>query len=203
MVNREQIETKIKSYVDENKLGAFEALYMWSKGMSSKTIAGILSNKYDSVEGFDVMTKDISDLEIRGPSDNTEKTNEEVGAVIRDVFRKLQQPLLDKTTENLVGLRKSEKYLLLAMIRSSLFEKETIRPDDLKLAYHSIFGKTMKDRNFRKTLSYLEKIGIIYCQRRYRDEIESIMIPDFIYSIEREIEAKLPEVFVAEEKEES
>ena len=202
MVKRDQIESKMKGYVDENKLGAFEALYMWSKGIGSKTIAGVLSNKYDSVEGFDMMTKDIGDLEIRGPSDNIELTNEEVGVVIREVFRKLQQPLLDKITQKLVALRESEKNLLLAMIRSSLFEKEAIKPDDLKIAYHAIFGQAMKGRDFREALLYLEKVGIIYCDRPYRG-IETMIIPEYIYSIQTQIEEKLPKVIITEEKEES
>jgi len=200
MVKRDQIESKMKSYVDENKLSAFEALYMWSKGISSKTIAGVLSNMYDSVEGLDTITADINGLAIRGPSDNIELTNEEFGVVIRDVFHKLQQPLLDKITQNLVGLRESEKNLLLTMIRSSLFEKEAIKPEDLKIAYHAIFGEAMKDRDFMETLFYLEKIGIIYCDRAYRG-IETIMIPEYIYCIQSQIEKKLPKVIITEEKE--
>lgn len=200
MVKRDQIESKMKNYVDENKLSAFEALYMWSKGISSKTIAGVLSSMYDSVEGLDTITADISGLAIRGPSDNIELTNEEFGVVIRDVFHKLQQPLLDKITQNLVGLRESEKNLLLAMIRSSLFEKEAIKPEDLKIAYHAIFGEAMKDRDFMETLFYLEKIGIIYCDRAYRG-IETIMIPEYIYCIQSQIEKKLPKVIITEEKE--
>jgi hypothetical protein len=202
MVKRDQIESKMKSYVDENKLSAFQALYMWSKGISSKTIAGVLSNIYDSAEGLNTITADISGLQIRGPSESIELTNEEVGVVVRDVFRKLQQPLLDKITQNLVQLTESEKNLLLAMINSSLFEKETIKPDDLKLAYNAIFGQSMKDRDFTETLSYLEKLGIIYCDRSYRG-IETIIIPEYIYSIQTQIEAKLPRVVTTEGKEKS
>jgi len=202
MVKRDQIESKMKSYVDENKLSAFQALYMWSKGISSKTVAGVLSNSFDSAEGLNMITADITGLQIRGPSESIELTNEEVGVVIRDVFRKLQQPLLDRVTQNLVNLRESEKNLLLAMINSSLFEKETIKPDELKLAYHAIFGQEMKDRDFAEALSYLEKLGIIYCDRSYRG-IETIMIPEYIYSIQTHIEAKLPKVIITEEKSES
>jgi len=190
----------MKSYVEEDRLGAFEALYMWSKGISSRTIAAVLSNKYDSVEGFDTMTKDISDLQIRGPSENLELTNEEVGVVVRDVFRKLQQTLLDKIIQNLAGLRESEKNLLLAIIRSSLIEKETIKTDDLKIAYNSIFGEIMKDRDLIETLLYIEKVGIIYCDRPYRG-IDTIIIPEYIYSIQTQIEKKLPRVIITEEKE--
>ena len=200
MVKRDQIESKMKGYADENKLSALEALYMWSKGISSTTIAGVLSNKYKSVEGLDTITADTSSLEIRGPSDRVELTNEEVGVVIRDVFRRLQQPLLDEITQHLVGLRESEKHLLLAMINSSLFEKEAIELDDLKIAYHAIFRQTMKDRDFRETLLYLERLGIIYCDRGYRG-IEKIIIPEYIYSIQEQIEGKLPKVVITEEKE--
>jgi hypothetical protein len=203
MAKRDQIESKMKSYVDENKLGAFQALYMWSKGISSKTIAGVLSNNYDSAEGLNTITADIvAGLQIRGPSDVVELTNEEVGGVIRDVFRKLQQPLIDGIIQNLVHLRKSEKNLLLAMFNSSLFEKETIKLDDLKLAYHAIFGQEMKDRDFMEALSYLERLGIIYCDRGYRG-IETIIIPEYTYSIQTQIEAKLPKVIITEEKPES
>ena len=202
MVKRDQIESKMKSYVDENKLSAFQALYMWSKGISPKTIAGVLSNFYNSVEGLDTITADNNALQIRGPSENIELTNEEVGVVIRDVFRKLQQPLIDKITQNLVQLTTWEKNLLLAMINSSLFEKETIKPDDLKLAYLAIFGQAMKDRDFTETLTYLEKLGIIYCDRGYRG-IETIIIPDYMYSIQTNLMAKLPKVIVVEEKKES
>ena len=201
MVKWDQLESKIKSYVDEDKFGAFEALYMWSKGINSRTIAGVLANKYDSVEGLNRITEDISNLEIRSPSENIELTNEEVGVVIRDVFRKLQQSLLDIVIQNLVGLRELDKDLLLAMTRSSLFEKQTIRFEELKLAYHSIFRESMKDRDFIETLVYLEKIGIIYCDRGLR-EIQSIIIPDFIYSIQSTIETKLPKVMITKETEE-
>ncbi|KPV61760.1 MAG: hypothetical protein AOA66_1730 [Candidatus Bathyarchaeota archaeon BA2] len=68
--------------------------------------------------------------------------------VIRDTFRKLQQPLLDKAVENLATIGQSEKNLLLAMIRSSLYEREKVKPDDLKIAYHAIFGETMKEGEY-------------------------------------------------------
>lgn len=203
MAKRNQIESKIKSYVDENKLSAFQALYMWSKGLSSATIAGVLDNTYGSTEGFDIITKDISSFEIRGPSDKVELTNEEVGVVIRDVFRRHQQPLLDRITEKLAILRKSEKELLLVMIRSSLFDKEIIKIDELKIAYHAIFGEAMKDRDFMKVFLYLERKGIIYCDRPSYGSTEKIMIPEYIYTIQPQIETKLPKVVITEEKEES
>ena len=125
MVKRDQIESKMKSYVDEKKLSAFEALYMWSNGLSSTTIAGVLHNKYNSVEGFDMITTDLTSLDIKGgPSAKVELTNEEVGVVIRDVFRKHHQSLLDNVLEKLALLSDTEKDLLLAIIRSSLFEKD-------------------------------------------------------------------------------
>ena len=199
MVKREEILTKMKGYSDEGKLGALEALYMWSKGIDSRTIAGVLDNKYGSVEGLDRIMKDISSLEIRGPSESVELTNEEVGVVIRGAFRKLQQPLLDKAVENLATIGQAEKNLLLAMIRSSLSEREKIKPDDLKIASHAIFGETMKDRDLNKTLSYLERVGIIYRDRTYGNEI---IIPEYFYSIQSQIEAKLPYVEITEAREE-
>jgi hypothetical protein len=60
----------------------------------------------------------------------------------------------------------------------------------------------MKDRDFEKALLYLEKIGIIYCDRTYRG-IETIIIPEYVYSIESQIKAKLPKVIISEEKEQS
>lgn len=197
MVKREEISTKMKSYSEEDKLSALEALYMWSKGIDSRTIAGVLSNKYGSVEGLDVITSDISSLEIRSPSERVELTNEEVGVVIRDNFHKLQQPLLDKTVENLATIRQSEKNLLLAMIRSSLFEREKIKLDDLKIAYHAIFGETIKERDLNKTLLYLEKVGVIYRERAYGNEI---IIPEYSYSIQPQIESKLPIVNITEDE---
>ena len=199
MVKREDISAKMKGYSDEEKFSPLEALYMWSKGIDSRTIAGVLSNKYGSVEGLDIIMTDISSLEIRGPSVSVELTNEEIGVVIRDTFRRLQQPLLDKTVENLATIKQSEKNLLLAMVRSSLFEREKIKPDDLKIAYRAIFGEMMKDRDFSKTLSYLEKVGVIYCDRTYGNEI---IIPEYIYSIQAQIEAKLPRVEITEAREE-
>ena len=199
MVKREDISAKMKGYSDEEKFGALEALYMWSKGIDSKTIAGVLSNKYGSVEGLDIIMADISSLEIRSPSVSVELTNEEVGVVVRDTFRKLQQPLLDKAVENLATIKQSEKNLLLTMIRSLLYEREKIKPDDLKIAYNAIFGETMKDRDFNKTLLYLEKVGVIYRERAYGNEI---IIPEYFYSIQPQIEAKLPHVEISEVKEE-
>jgi hypothetical protein len=202
MVKHEDIESKMKGYADENKLSALEALYMWSKGISSKTIAGVLNNKYGSVEALDIITKDLSSLQIRSPSERVELTDEEVGFVIRDSFNKHKQPILDKMTEDLGTLTVLEKNVLLAMIRSSLFEMERIKPEDLKIAYRAILGETMKDRDFEKALLYLEKIGIIYCDRTY-GRIEAIIIPEHIYPIESQIKAKLPKVIISEEKEQS
>jgi len=179
MVKHEDIESKMKGYADENKLSALEALYMWSKGISSKTIAGVLNNKYGSVEALDIITKDLSSLQIRSPSERVELTDEEVGFVIRDSFNKHKQPILDKMTEDLGTLTVLEKNVLLAMIRSSLFEMERIKPEDLKIAYRAILGETMKDRDFEKALLYLEKIGIVYCDRTY-GRIEAIIIPEHI-----------------------
>lgn len=153
MVKKDQIVSKVKSYADEGKLDSFEAFYMWSKMISSETIAGVLGNKYDTSEGLDMVMADIRSFGIRSPSDRVESTNEEVGVVIRDVFRKHQQVLLDSVSKNLVALTESEKHLLLAMINSSLFDNERIRLDELKLAYRAIFGKTMKDRDFINSLT--------------------------------------------------
>ena len=200
MVKREEISTKMKNYSEEDKLSALEVMYMWSKGIDSRTIAGVLSNKYGSVEGLDIVTTDISSLEIRSPSESVEMTNEEVGVVIRDTFRKLQQPLLDKFVENLATIGDPEKNLLLAMIRSSLFERERIKPDDLKIAYHAIFREKLKERDFNKTLLYLEKVGIIYRERTHGNEI---IIPEFSYSIQPQIEAKLPKVILSDEEKEA
>ena len=201
MAKHDDIESKMKGYVDEDKLSALEALYMWSKGISSKTIAGVLSNKYDSVDGLDKITADIGSLEIRGPSERVELTDEEVGVVIRDVFRKLQQPLLDKITQNLALLNESEKHLLLATINGSLFERETIKFDELKLAYNAIFGESIKERDLIETLLLLEKKGIIYLDRPY-GRMEAILIPGFIYTVQSQIEDKLPIVVITEKKEE-
>ena len=203
MVKRNQIESKMKSYVDENKFSAFQALYMWSKGLDSRTIAGVLGNQYGSIEGFDIITSDISSLEIRGPSHKIDLTNEEIGVVIRDVFIRHQQPLLDMITKKLAVIRTSEKELLLALIRSSLFEKETIKIEELKIAHHAIFGKVMKERYLMETLSYLEKRGVLYCVRPSYGKTESIIIPEYIYAIQSQIETKLPVVMITEENEES
>lgn len=107
------------------------------------------------------------------------------------------------SVENLATIGQPEKNLLLAMIRSSLSESERIKPDDLKIAYHAIFGETMKDRDLSKTLSYLEKVGVIYCQRGYRGEINEIIIPNYFYSIQPQIEAKPPSVNITEGEGES
>lgn len=205
MVKRDQIESKMKSYVDEkkeNKLGAFEAFYMWSKGIGSETIAGVLSNKYGTAEDFDIITADINSWGVRGPSERVELTNEEVGAVIRQAFRKDQQPLLDNIVQNLATFGESEKHLLLALINSSLFDNERIKLDDLKLAYRAIFGKTMKDRDLIGMLLVLERIGVIYLERSY-GRTENIIIPEHVYAIQSQIEAKLPKVVISEGEERS
>ena len=86
------------------------------------------------------------------------------------------------------------------MIRSSLYEREKIKPDDLKIAYHAIFRETIKERDLNKTLLYLEKVGVIYCERTYGNEI---IIPEYFYSIQAQIEAKLPIVNITEGEGES
>lgn len=65
--------------------------------------------------------------------------------------------------------------------------------------HHAIFGETIKDRDFNKTLSYLEKVGVIYCKRTYGNEIIN---PEYFYSIQPHIEAKLPHVEITEVEEE-
>ena len=88
MVKIGQIEDLMRGYIDdEQKISAFEALYMWSKGISSTSIAGVLRNKYDSIEGYDLMRSDIDGLEITRPNQNIDPANEELGVVIRDVLR--------------------------------------------------------------------------------------------------------------------
>ena len=203
MVKRDEIEAKMKSYIEENKLSAFEALYMWSKGINSTTIAGILHNKYNSVEGFDIITTDLNNFEIRGPSQNVELTNEEVGVVIRDVFSKHQQPLLDSITEKLALLRYSEKAILLALIRSTLFEKEKVSVDEINIAYGALYGETIKERFLMEIISYLENRGIIYCERVSYGRPKNILIPEYIYTIQDQIETKLPKVIITEEKEDT
>lgn len=205
MVKSEDISTKMKSYSEEEgKLSVLEALYMWSKGIDSKTIAGVLHNKYESIEGFTTMKNDLSALEIRSPSDRTELTNEEVEVVIRDVFRTLQQPFLDKVAEKLATLDSSHITLLLALIRSSLFEREKVKLDELKIAYNSLFGQIMKDREFIDVLLRLEKVGIFYCERPYSNApTDTIIIPSYIYSVQPQIEAKLPQVVITEGEGES
>ena len=199
-----QIEDLMRGYIDdEKKISAFEALYMWSKGISSTSIAGVLRNKYDSIEGYNLMRSDIDGLEITRPNQNVDPAKEEVGVVIRDVFHKHKQPLLDKITEKLAILRNPELELLLTMIRSSLFEKDKINTDELKLSYNALFGQGIKYRELKNILRQLEKKGIIYCERPSFGETETIIIPDYIYSIQYEIEKKLPTVTITEEKNES
>ena len=66
MVKTEEIENLMKVYIDDGKqISAFEALYMWSKGKNSATIAGFLLNKYNSVEGLDSITSDLNNLDIK------------------------------------------------------------------------------------------------------------------------------------------
>lgn len=204
MVKREDIFTKMKSYSEENKLSSLEALYMWSRGIDSKTIAGVLSNKYSSTEGFSIMRSDLNNLDIKGRSDRTEETSEEIEVVIRDVFRTLQDDLLDKITEKLATLRTTHKRLLLALIRSSLFERETVKLTELKIAYHSLFGQIMRDFDLINELLHLEKVGIFYCERPYSSSpIDTIIIPSYIYSVQSQIEAKLPQVVITEGEGES
>lgn len=204
MVKREEISTRMKGYCEEGKLGALEALYMWSRGIDTQTIASVLNNKYDSTEGFSTMKSDLNELEIQNRSSYTELTNESIDMVIGDVFRKLQQVLLDKVTENLATISSIHKGLLLTMIRSSLFEKERIRLDELKIAYHAIFGETMRDFELVDALLYLEKVGVFYCERpRSGSQIETIIIPNYIYAVRPQIEGKLPSVHIAEGEGES
>jgi len=199
MVKRDDIAAKMKGYSEEDKLGVLEAVYMWSKGIDSQTIAGVLNNKYDSTEGFSTMKSDLNALDIQNRSVYTELTNESVDMVIGDVFRKRQQALLDKVIENLATISPVHKRLLLAIIRSSLFDRERIRLDEVRIAYHAIFGETLRDFSLIEALRYLEKVGILYCERpRSGSQIETIIIPHFIYSIRPQIEAKLPIVNITE-----
>lgn len=198
-----QIEDLMRSYIDDDtKISAFEALYMWSKGISSTSIAGVLRNKYNSIEGYHLMRTGLDGLEITRPNQNVEPADEEVGVVIRDIFHKNKQPLLDKITEKLAMLQNPERALLLTMIRSSLFEKDKIKTDELKLSYNALFGQGIKNRELNKILEDLERKGIIYCERPSYGDIE-IIIPDYIYSIQYEIEKKLPTVTINDEKDES
>lgn len=89
------------------------------------------------------------------------------------------------------------------MINSSLFDNERIKIDDLKLAYRAIFGKTLKDRDLIETLLSLERIGLIYLDRSPYSRMENIIIPEHVYTIQSQIESKLPKVVISESEEKS
>lgn len=176
---------------DDKEISAFEALYMWSNGLSSQTIAGVLRNKYDSTEGHELMLAALEALEVEKPNQNVEPANEGVGVVIIDVFNKNKQLFLDKIAEKLTFLTEPEKELLFTMTRSSLFDKARIDSDELKLSYNALYGMSIKHRDLINILRDLEKKGIIYCERPSYGNKEIVIIPDYVFSIQADIEATL------------
>ena len=195
MVKASDIGALIERYLSEKKLDHLEALYMWSKGISSTTIAPVLRIKYGSDVGYAAVTDDLSNLKITRNDENAEDTKEPINLVIENIFSlKCMPEMLDQIRENYKVVPPRAKDLLLVLTRSGLFAQGEIDLKDLRLAYHALFNKSLDDFTLSETITDLERIGVVYGDRGPRGEIDRIRIPKFVYALLREIEAKLPRV---------
>ena len=195
MVKASDIRTLMEGYLTEKKLDHLEAFYMWSKGITSMTIAPFLRIKYGSDIGYTTVIDDISKLKITRNDENAEDTQEPINMIIENIFNlKCLPDMLDQITEKYKVVTPRAKYLLLALIRSGLFEQGEIDLKLLQLAYQGLFGKPLDNYTLSQTITDLERIGIVYGDRTYRGAMEKIRIPKFVYALLPEIEAKLPHV---------
>ena len=202
MVKASDIRTLLEGYLTEKKLDHIEALYMWSKGITSTTIAPFLRIKYGSDIGYTTVIDDLSKLKITRNDENAEDTQEPINTIIENIFNlKCLADMLDQITEKYKVVTPRAKRLLLALTRSGLFARGEIDLKELRLVYHALFGKPLDDFTLNQTITDLERIGIVYGVRAYRGGIEKIRIPKFIYALLPEIEAKLPDVDTDVEKE--
>lgn len=194
MVKASDIVTLMERYLSEKKLDSLDALYLWSRGVSSFTIAPVLRNKYGSDGAYTSLVNDLSQLKITSVNDTTEDTRESINTTIEDVFRsKCIDAFLDQIRENYKAINPQGKMMLLALIRSGLFTQGEITLDSLKLAYRTLINEIPSDYSLNTTLRHLEKIGVLFAERSsYRAEPDKIKIPSYVYAILSELQAKLP-----------
>lgn len=204
MVKASDIGALVERYLSEKKLDQLEALYMWSKGMSSTTIAPLLRTKYGSDVGYINVNDDLSNLKITRNDENAEDTNEPINMIIENLFSlKCVNELLDQITQKYGAIPQRAKYLLLALIRSGLFAQREIDLEKILLAYHTLFDISLDDFTLRAAITDLEKIGILYGNRSHRGEIDKVIIPKYVYGILPQLDAKLPIVNITEGEGES
>lgn len=203
MVKASDIGALIERYLSENKLDHLEALYMWSKGIPSTTIAPVLRTKHGSDVGYTAVIDELSNLKITRNDENAEDTKEPINLIIENIFSlKCMPELLDQISEKYKVVPPRAKYLLLALIRSGLFAQGEIDLKELRLAYHTLFNKPLDDFTLSETITDLERIGIVYGDRGPRGDIDKIRIPKYTYALLPEIEAKLPRVEITEVRKE-
>jgi len=160
--------------------------------------------KYGSDAGYVTVIDELSNLKITRNNEDAEDTKEPINVIIDNLFSlKCVNELLDQVTEKYKVVPLRAKYLLLALTRSGLFAQGEIDLKELRLAYHTLFNKSLDDFTLRETITDLEKIGILYGNRSYNGEIDKVIIPKYIYGIMPQIEAKLPQVVITEDESES
>jgi hypothetical protein len=193
MVKATDIGALIERYLSEKKLACLEALYMWSKGISSDTIASVLRNRHEN-EGdvaYPTIIGDLSGLKITSTSDSTEDTREPVSRIIEDIFTaKCVDIVFDRIRENLKVISPEGKKVLVPLLRSGLFLKGEINGEELRLVYRTLYNETPNEFSLNIAIKHLEKIGLLYRERTYRDEIK-IKVLSYVYALLPEIEAKL------------
>jgi hypothetical protein len=201
MVKASDISALIERYLKEKKFANLEALYMWSRGISSTTIAPLLRIKYGDDAGYVNLVDELSNLKITRNNEDTEDTKESVNVIIDNLFSlKCVNELLDQVTEKFKVVPLRAKYLLLVLVRSGLFAKGEIELKELQLAYNTLFNKPIDDFTLKETITDLEKIGILYGNTSYSGQVDKVIIPKYIYGIMPQIEAKLPHVVITEGK---
>jgi hypothetical protein len=203
MVKASDIITLMNTYLNDKKLDCLEALYLWSKGMPSSTIAPLLRIKYGVDTGYITITNDLSSLKITRETEQTEDTKEPINMVIENIFSlKCVPEFLDAITEKSKVMTERSKYLMTTLLRSGLFERGEIKPEEVLLAYHSLFGQPLTAFVFREALTDLERLGVVYCMRStYGEGVEKIVVPRYVFGILPQIESKLPKVDITEGKE--
>jgi len=195
MVKSTDIGALIDRYLSEPmKLACLEALYMWSKGIPSDTIASVMRNRYES-EGeasYPTVVTDLSTHKVTSTSELTEDTREYVSRIIEDIFTspKCIEIVLDNIREKLKAISDDGKRLLLPLIRSGLFQKGEATGGELQLIYRTLYREIPSDYFLNNAIKHLEKIGLLYRERAYGDEIK-IKIPRHLHALLPEIETKI------------
>lgn len=98
--------------------------------------------------------------------------------------------VFDSIREKLKAITNDGKILLSPLIRSGLFQKGEATGSELQLIYRTLYKEIPSDYFLNNAIKQLEKIGLLYRERSFGDEIK-IKIPRYLHALLSEIETKI------------